>query len=376
MTSNDALHGHAESVSELWAAGLEHRTQLDSARMARGATALKKSQVGTIEIEPGLMRAAVDSATEATVVIGVSPLPDVAWDAWMQSATEQSSMSAALLSGELPFELAEQLLPAPGELSCDCSCPDGGEPCVHAASVLHAAGDLFDVEPFALVLIRGRGRNELLTDLRARRALALGLAEPEAVDLPRGSDPGTLAAEAWRRAATPLEAFPRVSRQPGTLLTLAAPPPSDSGIDDGELRALVHDAAARAHGVLTGDGQTGLGLGTGADVVRRSVSGDVEAISAATKVPLDELRSAAQAWQFGGQAGLSVSRKTWDAPVAVLQPGVDALGANAQVRANRVSLLRSQLRLDEDGNWWLFHADDELGWVLASAGVTDPGELV
>lgn len=371
------IWGEATTLSELWTQGLVEESQLDSARLSRGATPLKKSQVGAIEIEPGLIRAVVDGAAEATTIIGVAPLSEDAWDEWMTNATERSSISAALLAGDLPFGLAAPLVPAAGQISCDCSCADGGEPCVHAASLLHAVGDLFDVEPFALLLIRGRGRNDLLTELRARRSLSLGLAAaPETTDLPRGADPGTSAAEAWRQTPQPLHSLPRTSRQPGTLITLAAPPPSDSGIDEVELRALVQDGAARAQAVLASGADTGLGLSTGADVVRRSVHGDVAAISAATKVPLDELRSAAQAWQFGGQAGLSVSRKKWDAPADALEPGMSALGPNAQARGNRVSLLRSQLRLDEDGHWWLFHADDELGWVLASTGVSDPSELV
>ena len=39
-------------------------------------------------------------------------------------------------------------------------------------------------------------------------------------------------------------------------------------------------------------------------------------------------------------------------------------------------LLRSQLRLDEDGRWWLFTADDELGWVLSSESADDPTDLI
>lgn len=370
------ISGEAATLSEMWTNGLVEESQLDSVRLSRCATPLKKSRVGVIEIEPGLVRAVVDGATNATTIIGISPLAEDAWDQWMERATEKSAMSAALLSGELPLDLAGVLVPKAGQISCDCSCADGGEPCVHAAALLHAVGDLFAVEPFALLLIRGRGRNELLTELRARRARSLGLGEPEAADLPRGVDPGTSAADAWRRTPQPLHSFPRTSRQPGTLITLAAPPPSDSGIDEAELRALVEDGAARAHVVLASGAATGLGLSAGADVVRRSAHGDVVAISAATKVPLDELRSAAQAWQFGGQAGLSVSRKKWDAPAGALRPGMAALGPNASARGNRVSLLRSQLRLDQDGNWWLFHADDELGWVLASTGASDPNELV
>ena len=92
--------------------------------------------------------------------------------------------------------------------------------------------------------------------------------------------------------------------------------------------------------------------------------------------PPARLTSAAQAWQFGGAAGLRVSRKKWEADSAALRLGPVAMGSKAKVRGNTVSLLRSQLRLDEDGQWWLFTADDELGWVLSSQSADDPTDLL
>jgi uncharacterized Zn finger protein len=364
------------SWSEKWIDALASGAGLDESRLSRGRTLSKIDSVGTIEVEPGLLRAEIDSTRPYVAIIGVAALPDAEWADLLDLVTERASLSAALLSGELPFDLADRILPTKGDVSCDCTCADGAEPCVHAASLLHAAGELFDVEPFALLLIRGRGRNDILTELRARRAASLGIVQPEGSDLPRGADTGTSAADAWRREPEPLTSSPRVPRQPGTLVTLAAPPPSDSGISERELRLLVEDAAARAHAVLTGDGDTALALGAGADVVRRAASGDIAAISEATKVPLDELTSAAQAWQFGGASGLRVSRRKWEPDTAALVPGQAALGPNARVRGNTVSLQRSQLRLDEDGRWWLFTADDELGWVLASEPADNPEDLV
>jgi len=332
--------------------------------------------VGHIEREPGLVRANVEGTTTATASIGVQELPLSQWLGLVNQATREASLSAALLSGDVPADFADRLLPERGEVHCDCTCSDGGEPCVHAAALLHAVGALFDSEPFALVLVRGRGRNDLINELRSRRAEAMGITQPEGSDLPRGTDPETSAAEAWRKQPVPLESAPRTPLRPGSLITLAAAPPSDSGIGVAELRALVEDAAARAHGVLSGDGETGLSLGAGSDVVRRAASGDVAAISVEAKVPVEELASAARAWQFGGQAGLRASRRTWDASGADMRPGVEALGSESVVRANRVSAGRYQLRLDGDGLWWLFEADDDLGWVLCSHSATDPAELV
>lgn len=364
------------TLYDLWVEQLVSKAEIDSTRLARGASSLKKGQVGAIEVEPGLVRAVVHSSAQASTVIGISLLGESSWAEFMEMAGSRASLSAALLVGELPEELAEHLLPVKGDVSCDCSCADGAEPCVHAAAILHAVGDLFTVEPFALLLVRGRGRNDVLTELRARRAKTLGIIEPEGVDLPRGVDPGSSATQAWRQEPSAVATVPRIAPKPGSLVTLAASPPSDAGIDEVELRGLVADAAERAHGVLTGDGETGLGLAVGADVVRRAAGGDVRAISAATKVPYDELASAAEAWRLGGAAGLRVSRHKWDAGEEALKPGIAALGEKARARANSVSYLGSQLRLDEDGVWWLFRADDDLGWVLASEGSADPRDLI
>ena len=360
----------------LWLDALSEGCQIDRTRLDRGRTPAKMDRVGVIEIEPGLIRAQVDGSVPATASIGVSVLSEPQWSGLMDSSTEHAALSAALLAGELPVSLARHLLPGARDITCDCTCSDSAMPCVHAASLLHAVGHLFDSEPFALMLIRGRGRNDVMTQLRVLRANLLGVERPDGPDLPRGLDPGISAADAWRRQPSPLDGSPRVALSPGSLVTLAASPPADSGILELELRLLVEDAAARAHGVLIGDGDTALALSVGSDVVRRAASGDVAAISAATKVPLDELASAAQAWQFGGARGLRVSRHKWDPEPAVLQPALDALGPDARARANRVSLGRSQLRVDEDGHWWLFASDNELGWVLASESAADPNDLV
>ncbi len=369
-------HLHSETWQALFVDALVERVGFEQARVDRGRTPAKIASVGHIEIEPGLLRAQVDGSTPATTSIGVQELPVSQWLGLVNHATREASLSAALLSGDVPVDFADRLLPKRGEVSSGCTCRDGADLCVHAASLLQAFAELIETEPFALVLLRGRDRNDLITELRVRRAGAMGIELPERSDLPRGSDPETSAADAWRRQPVPLGSTPRTPLKPGTLITLAAPPPSDSGIGVAELRALVEDAAARAHGVLTGDGETGLALSAGADVVRRAASGDVAAVSAATKVAPDELASAARAWQFGGAAGLRASRRSWDPDGAAMQPGADALGPESRIRANRVSVDRTQLRLDEDGLWWLFTADDELGWVLASHSATDPLDLV
>lgn len=361
---------------QAWIDALETGALADPGRLSRGRTYARQGRVRDIEVEPGLIKARVHGTEIYGAQLGVRQLDSAAWDALIELTMSRAAYSAALLSGEVPHGLGEQLLPKRGDLSTECSCPDWGDPCKHVAALCYLIADMFDVDPFALMLVRGRGRDEVLGEIRSRRAASLGTDVSVGSDLPRGVDPGMSASDAYREEPVPLDRAVVLPREPGTLLRLAAAPPADSGVDEDELRELVSDAANRAHALLSGNGDSGLALGASADVVRRAVKGDLDRISAATKVPRQDLRAAAQAWRHGGGDGLRASRHRWDPEPGQLQPGLDALRDGAKARGNAVSLGGLQLRLDERGVWWRFEADDQLGWVLTAPGSKDPVDLL
>lgn len=365
-----------------WIDALESGALADPNRLSRGRTYARQDRVFDIEVEPGLLRARVEGTDTYTAQLGVRELSAEQWDDLLDTTMERAAYSAALLSGEVPSGLGDLLLPGPGDLSGDCSCPDWGDPCKHVAALCYLIADTFDADPFAILLVRGRGRDDVLAEIRRRRSVALGTDGDEQSDSTRGRDPGVKAIEAWRREPEPItKSFP-LPRRPGSLVTLGAAPPAGSGVSEPQLRALVADAAERAHAMLVGDGDSGLGLSASADVVRRAASAEndeLALISAATKVPRDQLESAAQAWRHGRAAGLRASRQRWDPPAGAMDAGLVALGRlgeGAKVRRNAVSLGTVQLRLDEHGTWWRFETDDELGWVLTAPGNQDPTELV
>ena len=363
---------------QAWLDALEHRALVDPNRLPRGRTYARQGRVFDVELSPGLIRAKVDGSRANPYVsqLGVRCLTSAQWDRFLNMIIGKASFSAALLSGELPQELGDAILPGEGDLSPDCSCPDWAEPCKHVSALCYVIADLFDADPFAVLQMRGRGRDEVLGEIRRRRAEAMGMVPSEASDLPRGVDPGTSAADAYRREPTPLDRAARLPARPGVLPDLAAVPPAGSGISAEELQSLVSDAARRSFALLSGDGLSGLALGAGADVVRRAQFGNISQISAHTKVPEAELRSAALAWRYGEFAAVTVLRKKWKATDKQLAPGVAALGAGAKKRSNSVTLDTVQLRVDEDGQWWRFGFDEALGWVLNSESSPDPAELV
>lgn len=361
-----------------WLDALEQRALVDPNRLPRGRTYARQDRVQDLELSPGLLRASVagNSDEPYTTTLSLRELTSSEWDRLLDIIMGKASNVASLLAGEVPPEVAEIALPDRGDLGPECSCPDWAEPCKHAAALCYIAADLFDADPFALLTLRGRGRDDVLTEVRARRSKKLGVDIGKSSDQPRGADPGFSAAAAFRRDPVALDQAAALASRPGTLVTLAVAPSADTGIDALELGDLVRDAAERAWAMLAGGAESGLDLSVGADVVRRAARGDVHEIADATGVPDDELASAVAAWRIGGLAGFTAQSSRPEVAPEDMVPGQRALGARSKIRGNTVSLGTIQLRLDADGRWWRFIADEAIGWLLTDGPADIPSDLV
>jgi uncharacterized Zn finger protein len=363
-----------------WLDALEKRALADPNRLPRGRTYARQDRVVDLELSPGLVQARVWGSDRYATQLSVRLLSDAEWDQVLETVMAQAANAAALLSGEVPKAIGDLVLPDKGDLSPDCSCPDSAEPCKHAAALCYVVADLLDEDPFALLTLRGRGRDEVLAEIRQRRAEALGGEVGAPSDLPRGPDPGVPASAAFKRSDHEAAASRPAPRLPSASYRLGAVAPADSGIDPDALESLVNDAADRAWRMLANGDASGLSASPGNDVVRRAARvDDAERaqIAEVTGLDADELASAAAAWRVGGHAGYRVSRGRWVPTGREMQPGVDALGEEAKVRANTVAAGGVQLRLDEtDRNWWRFDADDSLGWVLVAGPATEPADLI
>ncbi|EQD87725.1 hypothetical protein A8924_0206 [Saccharopolyspora erythraea NRRL 2338] len=133
---------------------------------------------------PGRITASVDGDHDThRTSVSVEVLNDAEWSRLLDRVVARSGHIAALLDGEMPRELVEsaddagvRLLPGIGDLEPDCDCPGFEHPCRHAAALGHQVSWLLDADPFVMLLARGRGREELLAELRWRRTCA----EPDA----------------------------------------------------------------------------------------------------------------------------------------------------------------------------------------------------
>jgi hypothetical protein len=309
------------------------------------------------------------------------------WDRLLDALAGEIGHTAALLDGELPSGVADDvrsvgldLLPGPGELQAHCSCPDWADPCKHAAAVCYLVADTLDADPFGVLLLRGRGREEILAGLRSRRYSDTSAASPTVAIEPE-SDQGVPAREAWSRAPGPLPATAPPPRRTGRPAVLAADPPPEFGVDVEALRALASDAAARALALLQGGVSSGLELTVEQDLARRAaallaggeVGADTSALTELARragVPGRELVRRALAFRDGGAEGLAMLDEAWHPGPVALIAGRALLGPGATAQRNRVTLGDRQLRLGRDGRWYSFRKDRAGHWNPDGAPVT------
>jgi len=381
-----------------WVDALEQRARLDANRLPRGRTYARSGAVGELTLAPGEILASVQGSrrTPYKVRVRVRAFDPPEWERLLDALAAEIGHTAALLDGELPPGVADDvrgagldLLPGPGELQPRCSCPDWADPCKHSAAVCYLVADALDADPFGVLLLRGRGRDEVLAALRARRHVG------DAPGAARGDRPardgGVPAREAWSREPGPLPVAPHVPRHAGRPTVLAADPPAGSGIDADALRSLAADAAARALALLHGATASGLELDAAQDLARRAAAalptGDsttepraLSELASRAEMPARELLRRALAYRDGGAEGLALLDGSWDPGADAVAAGKALLGEGAVARRNRVTLGERQIRLGRDGLWYPYRKERSGGWSpdgapTAAAPEHEVGEL-
>ncbi|MGI5459236.1 SWIM zinc finger family protein [Streptomyces sp. CA-249302] len=356
-----------------WITALEQGA-LDPKRLARGRSYAEQGHVDAITVTPGVVLAYVQGSRPRPyrVQVRLRTLEDSDWARFLDVAVERPGHIAALLDRELPHSLADcgvPLLPDPRDLVPQCSCPDRGHPCKHAAALCYQTARLLDADPFVLLLLRGRGERELLDALSRLNAARAARAAQEREPAPL---PGVRAAEALasRRLPPlppPLPAPPHPGQPP-------AYPAAPGGPDPFALDQLATDAAARAHALLiTGRDPVGE-LTLWQDAVRLAAARPGSGLTAGTRALYASLASAADrtpselaravaAWRQGGLEGLAVLEEPWDPPAGRFdraRPLLLAADLPAfRPRRNHLTHPRGhvQLRFGRDGLWYAYESE-------------------
>jgi uncharacterized Zn finger protein len=141
-------------------------------RVARGRTYARAGQVLSLAVTPGRVTAAVQGSRTSPYAVELSfDTWDAAAQAGLADAVAASPVVlAAVLGGQMPQgfeELCDEaglaLFPASlADARFDCTCPDLGDPCKHAAAVVYLLSEWLDDEPFGVLTLRGVQREELL----------------------------------------------------------------------------------------------------------------------------------------------------------------------------------------------------------------------
>jgi uncharacterized Zn finger protein len=391
-----------------WLEALEQRARLDPDRLPRGREYARSGAVGELTLAPGEARARVRGRkTEPYQVrIRVRRFADDEWDRVLEAIAARLGHAAALLDGELPPEIVDDaagagldLLPGGGEVGPRCDCPDDADPCKHSAAACYLIADALDADPFALFLLRGRTRDQVLAGIRARRrGVAPGVTSaghvpktPANASRP-DDDAGVDARSAFRMPVpwTPIPAVPLPPRRPGAPAALPVdPPPSRPGLRE-DLIELAADAAVRAWELAAGlSADAGLALDPDADLARRAARAlgtpAFATIAARSGVPPRDLARQALAWRQGGLVGLELLRAEWD-PAAEDPDAAGLLGTARTmlrvktgtaetVQGNRITAGQLQLRLGRDLRWYPYARSDH-DWEPSGSPDADPALAV
>ncbi|MFE9331667.1 SWIM zinc finger family protein [Streptomyces sp. NPDC006925] len=415
-----AMEGAARDTARLARGRAYADPGRDGARSAAGAGAVSAPRVGTGRV---LAYVHGSRARPYRAEWRLPVLSEEEWTAFLTAVAARPVLAAALLDGELPYDVVPvahsagvRLLPGAGDLLPACSCPDHGHPCKHAAALGYGTGRLLDADPWVLLLMRGRSAAAVRAEVTR---LGAGCLDPSA-ERPRtrgggvparrsGGDVGGSLFDGRRPRATRLatEAFatsvrpplpepqplPAVASEPGVYPELPGAPDADA------LAFLAADAAVRARCALSavpvehdcaeprtvGEHDPLPDLSRWHDTVRLAATHpqltgrrtlSVRFAGLARSVGRDpvELARAAAAWRQGGRAGLAVLEAAWDPPAGDFDRGRSALaGLGIAMTIHRNQLTHTtrpvQLRFGGDGRWYPYR--DASGRGPADRGGSD-----
>ncbi|MFB9375780.1 SWIM zinc finger family protein [Kineococcus gynurae] len=185
----------------------------DAGRLSRGRTYARSGQVAELRPRAGAVTARVQGSRPRPylVEILVRRWTPAEVEAVVAVTVENPLLLAPLFAGDVPrampdllAETGVELLPAAGHLAYDCSCPDAGDPCKHAAATVYVLAERLDEDPTLLFLLRGIPVADLLRRIESA-ASGQSTAEP-------GPDP---APERFHRLGGPVPELTFARRAPG-----------------------------------------------------------------------------------------------------------------------------------------------------------------
>jgi uncharacterized Zn finger protein len=201
-------------------------------RLERARNYARQGNVLSIEYKGAKVSALVQGTAPDPYKVSLSldPFSDEQWQYVIESLSERAIFSAKLLAGEMPQNI-EEVFTANGlslfpftkfDIHSKCSCPDPANPCKHIGAVYYLLGDRFSEDPFVLFQLRGRSKEQIITELRQLRSTNSEEDQANARS-PESSPPSD---------AIDLRQFWQYNEQLESSLVVITPPPSTETVLD------------------------------------------------------------------------------------------------------------------------------------------------
>lgn len=237
-------------VADRWMSQLENLGPKHASRLARGRTLARRGRTRGLWFSPGVANAEVNDEQERSVSIRVRSFSDAEWRKVFKVLLSNLAFVAQIMEGHLPEPVAKKLasqgldlFPDANDVSADCDCADYLMPCVHTVAMHHVVAEALDGEPFLLLTLRGRPREQFFGELRRQWGddELTGFAHLSSEeDPPEGRD--------WFDSHVPLPAGNfrfGSAHKPGAGLVALGPAPGDADLHR-PLTPLYEAGAARA----------------------------------------------------------------------------------------------------------------------------------
>lgn len=161
-------------------------------RLERARNYARQGNVLSIEFKGAKVLARVQGSEVEPYKVSLSldAFTDEEWGYVIETMSRRAVFAAKLLAGEMPQNIEEvfttnglSLFPFTlGDVHSKCSCPDKANPCKHIGAVYYQLGDRFSEDPFVLFQLRGRTKEQIISDLRKLRGAKVEAAAPETPD--------------------------------------------------------------------------------------------------------------------------------------------------------------------------------------------------
>ncbi|YAF94509.1 MAG: SWIM zinc finger family protein [Nodularia sp. CChRGM 3473] len=185
--TNYTLQANREWWSQKWLELLD--SYRFKKRLERARNYARQGNVLSIEFKGAKVLARVQGSEPEPykVSLSIDAFSEEEWSYVIETMSQRAIFAAKLLAGEMPQNI-EEVFTANGlslfpftlsDVHSKCSCPDKANPCKHVGAVYYQLGDRFSEDPFVLFQLRGRTKEQIISDLRQLRGAKVEVAAPE-----------------------------------------------------------------------------------------------------------------------------------------------------------------------------------------------------